>query len=84
MMTPAQFVTQCESVIDQMALLYAHSPAGAMEPHLERFKENITVQWIETFGEFVPHDKVREVVAYMAGRIQTRRREIEAGGAGTA
>jgi len=83
-MTPPEFVTRCEAAIDQMALLYAHSQAGAMEPHLARFKEIVTVQWIATFGEYLSHDEIREVVAYMVGRIQARRREIEAGGAGTA
>ena len=83
-MTPPEFVTRCEAAIDQMALLYAYSPAGDMEPHLDRFKENVTAQWIETFGEYVSHDDVRSVVAYMVGLIQTRRREIEAGGCGRA
>ena len=65
MTTPEEFVTRCETTIDQMALLYAHSPARAMEPHLAQFEKNVTAGWIETFGPYLPHDDIKEVVAYI-------------------
>jgi hypothetical protein len=52
--------------------------------HMGRHVTDERKAGIETFGKYFPHADIREVVTNMVERIQIRRRDIEAGGAGTA
>ena len=83
-MTPEQFVARCEAVIEQLALLYAHSSDDEVSASLDKVIATVRADWVERFKTFATPQDIAEVVADIGGRIQTRRREIEGGGGGTA
>ncbi len=87
-MTPAEFETTCEAALEDLALFYAHFPAEGVEQSLDRMLRRIEAGWLMTFKDFGTPEEVAEIVAVavsrMKDRVLTRRREIEAGGAGTA
>ena len=83
-MTPPEFVTRCEAAIEDLALLYAHTPDEAINRSLDRVLTNIEAGWLQTFKGFATPEDIAGVVADLGRRIQTRRREIEAAGGGTA
>ena len=82
--TPAEFLARCEAVIEEMALFYAHAPDGAIEKSLAEMLENTRAGWVVSFKALATPEQIAEVVEDVGKRIQTRRREIEANGCGTA
>jgi hypothetical protein len=84
MATPAEFLARCEAVIEELALLYAHSPDDKVKASLDHVLDETRAGWIETFESFATPQDIAMVVDDIGVRIQARRREIEAGGAGTA
>jgi hypothetical protein len=84
MATTSEFLARCEATIEQLALLYAHSPDDMAQQSLDRVLEETRVGWVETFKAFATPQDIAEVVADIGVRVQERRREIEAAGAGTA
>ncbi|WP_294540012.1 hypothetical protein [uncultured Rhodoblastus sp.] len=84
MTTPAEFLACTISVIEQLALLYAHSPDDKAQESLEQFLTEIRVDWTERFNAIATPEEIAEVAAEIGERVQERRREIEAGGWGIA
>lgn len=85
MMTSADFMSHALSAIELMALAYAHLPDDVAEQSLERIGANLRREWRELLPVAVlPDDGLAEVVEDVLARVQTRRREIEAGGVGSA
>jgi hypothetical protein len=84
MTTPAEFVARCEAVIEDLALLYAHSPDDKAQESLDHVLEETRAGWVETFKAIATPDDIASVMADVGERVQIRRREIEASGAGTA
>jgi hypothetical protein len=83
-MTGPEFLVRCESGIEQLALLYAHSPGDRVKVSLDRVLGGIEAGWQELFKGVATPEDIAEVVAEIGERIQECRHEIEAGGAGTA
>jgi hypothetical protein len=84
MTTPADFLARCEAVVEELALLYAHTPDEAVEKSLADMLERTRAGWVVSLKAWATPEQIAEIVEDLGKQIQTRRREIEAGGAGTA
>jgi hypothetical protein len=84
MATPAEFLARCEAIIEELALLYAHTPDDKVKASLDRVLDETRAGWVETFKAIATPQDVAEVVADIGVRVQERRREIEAVSAGMA
>jgi hypothetical protein len=81
MTTPADFVSTCETVVEDLALFYVGTPDEAVKRSLDDMFERVEAGWRETFKAFASAEDITGVVDDLRVRIQARRREIEAGGA---
>jgi hypothetical protein len=85
MITSDEFMSRALSAIELMALSYAHLPDDVAEQSIVRIRDNLRREWRELLSVAVlPDDGLAEVVEDVLARVRTRRREIEAGGVGSA
>lgn len=83
-MTPQEFVSRCEASCADLALHFAHAPDEVFERGLDAFATKVHEKFSQRFGEWISPEAMAGTVETMCADIQGRRREIEAGGAGTA
>jgi hypothetical protein len=85
MMTIDNFMSRAMSAIELMALGYAHVSDDVAEQSLARIAGNLREEWRPLLPVSVlPDEGLAEVVQDVIARVRTRRREIEAGGVGSA
>ncbi len=77
------FLDMAEDVIEQLALLYAHTPEDAMERSLALFGANVRSEWREVTKDLpaMTDDDIDGAVEHLLFRIRARRQQIEAAGA---
>jgi hypothetical protein len=84
MTTSVEFLARCEAVIEELALLYAHSPDDKAQESLDRVLEETRAGWVETFKAIATPEDIAGVMKDIGERVQSRRREIEKVGASRA
>lgn len=77
------FLARAEAVIEQMALLYAHTPKSAIGRSLAAFAADLRADWRDTTKDLPGFSEayIASVVDDVLNRIRARRQQIEAAGA---
>jgi hypothetical protein len=80
---PTEFLDRVLAVVDDLALLFSHTPRDRQEDALRNFAQRLKARWQEALS-LLPAEEADGIIADVVERVRARSSQMKAAGTGRA